>query len=130
MAEQGAERGSERRLSNLNMVWRIAGRYPGRIVCAVLALLTAAAATLAIPEGFRRVIDKGFTAHGGSIAGHFYMLLAIVTVLAVASAVRFYCVSWMGERVVADLRKAVQANGSPGKSAATGTALLRRESSV
>ena len=110
MAEEGAEPGSGRKLSNLTMVWRIAGRYPGRIACAGLALLTAAAATLAIPEGFRRVIDKGFTAHGGSIAGHFYILLGIVTVLAIASAVRFYCVSWLGERVVADLRKAVQTN--------------------
>jgi ATP-binding cassette subfamily B protein len=102
--------GSSRKLSNLNMVWRIAARHPGRIVCAGLALLTAAIATLAIPEGFRRVIDKGFGAHGGDISSHFYVLLGIVTVLAIASAVRFYNVTLLGERVVADLRKAVQAN--------------------
>src|SRR4051794_22739435 len=93
--------GSSRKLSNLDMVWRIAARYPGKIICAGLALLTAAVATLAIPEGFRRVIDKGFGARSGDISAHFYLLLAIVIVLAVASAVRFYNVSVLGERVVA-----------------------------
>jgi len=97
-------------LGNLKMIWRIAVRYPGRIVGTALALLTAAGATLAIPEGFRRVIDKGFVAGGGDMASHFYMLLAIVLVLALATSVRFYCVSTLGERVVADLRRAVQDN--------------------
>jgi len=109
MAE-GKATGSSRKLSSLNMVWHIALRYPGKIVGAGIALLTAAIATLAIPEGFRRVIDMGFGARGGDISSHFYILLGIVTVLALASAVRFYNVSVLGERVVADLRKAVQSN--------------------
>jgi len=110
MADDSVKTGSDRKLGNLAMIWRHAIRYPGRIAGAALALLTAAGATLAIPEGFRRVIDKGFTAHGGDIARHFYILLGIVIVLALATAVRFYCVSWLGERVVADVRKAVQDN--------------------
>jgi ATP-binding cassette subfamily B protein len=109
MAEGNAT-GSNRRLSNLNMVWRIALRYPGRIVGAAIALLTAALATLAIPWGFRRVIDKGFGAHSADISSYFYLMLGIVIALAIASAIRFYNVSILGERVVADLRKAVQAN--------------------
>src|SRR4029453_9312529 len=109
MAKEKAT-GSSRKLSNLGMVWRIAVRYPGRIAGAGIALLAAAVATLAIPEGFRRVIDKGCGAHGSDISSHFYVLLGIVTVLAIASAVRFYNVSVLGERVVADLSKAVQTN--------------------
>ena len=101
---------STRKLSNLNMVWRIAVRYPGKIVCATLALVTAALATLAIPAGLRLVVDKGFGAQGGEISRYFYWLLGVVVVLAISSAVRFYNVSVLGERVVADLRKAVQTN--------------------
>ena len=75
-----------------------------------LSLLVAAAATLAIPDGFRRVIDDGFNSAGGDISQYFFYLLLIVVVLALATAFRFYFVSWLGERVVADLRVAVQRN--------------------
>ena len=110
MADSSAETPRSRKLGNLAMIWRHAVRYPGRIVIAALALLVAAGATLAIPDGFRRVIDKGFAASGGDVSSHFYWLLGIVMVLALATAVRFYCVSWLGERVVADVRTAVQRN--------------------
>lgn len=100
-----------RRLGNLAMVWKVAARYPGRIAAAALALLTAAGATLAIPAGFKRVIDNGFAAAGdGDIGIHFRYLLLIVIVLAIATALRFYFVSWLGERVVADIRSMVQRN--------------------
>jgi len=74
--------------------------------------LVASCATLAIPYGFKRIIDRGFSA-GGSAHGvdsSFRYLLMIVVVLAIATACRFYFVSWLGERVVADLRRKVQAN--------------------
>jgi len=99
-----------RKIGNLRMVWRRMIRYPGRIGAAALALLTAAAATLAIPDGFRRVIDRGFGGQGGDIAGEFNYLFLIVGVLAVATALRFYFVSILGERVVADLRAEVHDN--------------------
>jgi ATP-binding cassette subfamily B protein len=85
-------------------------RYPGRIAIAAAALLTSSAGTLAIPDGFRRVIDKGFAAGGGDIGQSFRYLLMIVVILGVATAVRFYFVSWLGERVVADMRLAAHAN--------------------
>lgn len=110
MPDETPDTTARRNLGNLGMIWHYAIRYPGRIVGAGLALLTAATATLAIPAGFRDVIDKGFKADGGNIATHFYWLLAIVVILALATGVRFYCVSWLGERVVADIRQAVQAN--------------------
>lgn len=99
-----------RNLGNLALIWRFATRYPMRIVGAGIALLVAAAATLAIPDGFRRVIDQGFSGAGGDISQYFYYLFFIVVVLALATAARFYFVSWLGERVVADLRVAVQRN--------------------
>ena len=99
-------------LGPLLMIWRAALNYPGRVVIAFLALVTTAAAMLAIPAGFKLVIDEGFT-NGGDpdeIARWFRYLGGIVVVLALGTATRFYFVSWLGERVVADIRKAVQDN--------------------
>ena len=103
---------SRRKLSNLLMIWHFGSRYPTQIAIALLALLTTSATTLYIPWTFKSVIDQGFS-HGGD-ADHinhvFYGLFALVAVLAIATAVRFYFVSWLGERTVADIRTAVQAN--------------------
>ncbi len=110
MAEENLPENGTRKIGNLRMVWRFAINYPGRIACAALSLLVAASATLAIPNGFRLVIDRGFGAAGGDISRWFQYLLLIVTVLAFATASRFYFVSWLGERVVADVRSAVVNN--------------------
>jgi ATP-binding cassette, subfamily B, bacterial len=100
-----------RKISNLGIVWRFAARYPGHIVCALIALTMASAMTIAIPIGFRIVIDHGFASGtGGDIGFGFRVLFGIVSVLAVATSLRFYFVSWLGERVVADFRIAVQEN--------------------
>jgi ATP-binding cassette subfamily B protein len=96
-------------LGSLAMLWRFARRYPGRITGALVGLIVSSAATLGIPSGFRLVIDRGFMG-GGDISRWFEYLLMIVIVLAIASALRFYFVSWLGERVVADIRSATQAN--------------------
>lgn len=96
-------------LGSLGMLWRFARHYPGRIAAALAALIVSSAATLGIPSGFRLVIDRGFMG-GGDINRWFEYLLMIVVVLAIASALRFYFVSWLGERVVADIRSATQAN--------------------
>ena len=99
-------------LSSLKSIWALAARYPGRIALAGTALLVASGATLAIPGGFKLIIDRGFSGAGGAadIGRWFQYLLLLVAVLAVASAARFYFVSWLGERVVSDLRVAVQTN--------------------
>jgi len=96
-------------LSDLGMVWSFASRYPGHIVCAVIALLVAASATSAVPIAFKLIIDRGFSG-GGDISRWFQYLLMLVLVMALATAVRFYFVSWVGERVVADIRVAVHRN--------------------
>jgi ATP-binding cassette subfamily B protein len=92
------------------MVWDFAARYPLVITGALVSLIVAAGATLAIPNGFRLVIDRGFAQSGGNIDRWFEYLLGIVAVMALATASRFYFVSWLGERVVADVRSAVVNN--------------------
>ncbi|MEM6495323.1 MAG: ABC transporter transmembrane domain-containing protein [Pseudomonadota bacterium] len=75
------------------------------LVVAGIALIVAAAMMLLIPLAVRRMIDNGFAAGGETfIAQYFLMLIFIGAVLAAASALRFYCVNWLGERVVAELR--------------------------
>lgn len=99
-------------LGSLSMVASFASRYPWRIAGALLALLVSSAATLAIPAGFKLVVDRGFASGAdiSHIGRWFRYLLMIVCVLGVATAFRFYFVSWLGERVVSDIRIAVQRN--------------------
>ncbi len=98
------------KIGNLLLIWRYAARYKWTIAGAVVALLLAAGATLAIPDGFRRVIDKGFVAGGGDLTLQFNYLFVMVIVLALATAMRFYFVSMLGEKVIADIRGAVHEN--------------------
>ena len=100
----------KRRLSSLTLILSRVLRYPVQLVIAGLALAITSAATIAIPYGFSRVIDRGFSGSGasGAVAPSFHYLLMIVLVLALGTAVRFYFVSWLGERVVADVRAEVQ----------------------
>ena len=74
-------------------------------------LVVAAGATLAIPYAFKQMIDLGFGAGGTKSIAHvdlyFLALFGVASVLAVATAARFYTVSWLGERVTADMRSAI-----------------------
>jgi ATP-binding cassette subfamily B protein len=103
------ERPKGKSLADLNMVWNFARSYPGHIIGAAIALLVAASATSAVPIAFKLIIDRGF-AGGGNIGRWFEYLLLLVLVMAIATATRFYFVSWIGERVVADIRLAVHRN--------------------
>ena len=85
--------------------------YKRQFLIAGVALLVAAGATLAIPYAFKQMIDLGFGAAGSKSIQHvdlyFLALFGVASVLAVATAARFYTVSWLGERVTADIRNAV-----------------------
>jgi len=113
MAMPPANRPKGRSVRSLRMVWGHVLRYPGHVAIAAIALLVAVGATSGIPYGFKLIIDKGFASGGGSthdIARWFEYLLLLVGVLAMATAVRYYFVSWIGERTVADIRLAVHRN--------------------
>ncbi len=101
-----------RKLSNLMIVWGYTSRYPLQLGLAIVALILAAGATLWIPRTFKEVVDKGFGpgADPSRIGGYFEGLLLVVVVLAFATAMRFFFVSWLGERTVADMRVAVHRN--------------------
>ena len=102
---------SKRSLSNLRMVWDAAKKYPRQIAFAWMSLIVTSVATLTIPWGFQKVLEHGFGQGGnGAVAPWFHLLLGVVVILALATAVRFYFVSWLGERVVADIRGRVQSH--------------------
>jgi ATP-binding cassette subfamily B protein len=85
--------------------------HPGALAGAFAALVVSALAMLAVPMAVRRMIDHGFgTKDNALIDRYFAMLIVIGFILAVASALRFYLVNWLGERVVADLRADVFAH--------------------
>ena len=80
-------------------------RYRGRALAALGALILAALTTLVVPIAVRRMIDFGFTARGLQlINSYFLVMIGVAAVLAFASAARYYLVTTLGERVVADLR--------------------------
>jgi ATP-binding cassette subfamily B protein len=109
MSTAGAEEKQGRSARSLRPLVSLApylARYKGRALAALLALTVAALATLAIPIAVRRMIDVGFSdADVSLIDNYFTVLIAVAAVLALASASRFYLVTTLGERIVADLRE-------------------------
>src|SRR5207237_8670508 len=86
-------------------------RYRGRALLALVALTVAALTTLLVPVAVRRMIDFGFTPRGiAMINSYFSVMIAVVAVLAIASASRYYLVMTIGERIVADVRAEVFAH--------------------
>jgi ATP-binding cassette subfamily B protein len=86
-------------------------RYRGRALLALIALTVAAITTLIVPIAVRRMIDFGFSPEGiAMINRYFSVMIAVVAVLAGASAARYYLVMTIGERIVADLRRDVFAH--------------------
>ena len=86
-------------------------RYRGRAFLALIALTVAAITTLVVPVAVRRIIDFGFSAEGiALINSYFSVMIAVVALLAGASASRYYLVMTIGERIVADLRRDVFAH--------------------
>jgi ABC-type multidrug transport system fused ATPase/permease subunit len=86
-------------------------RYRGMVAGALVSLALAAVTSLALPLAVRRMIDHGFTQSDGSfINSYFAMLMVMAVVLAIASAMRYYFVITLGERIVADLRRDVFAH--------------------
>jgi ATP-binding cassette subfamily B protein len=99
------------KLRPLLALWPYVARYPFHIAGACAALVVASLATLAVPVAVRRMIDFGFsTERIGLIDQYFAVMILVVGMLAGASALRYYFVTILGERVIADLRQAVFAH--------------------
>jgi ATP-binding cassette subfamily B protein len=102
---------SRARLKPLLALAPYVARYRGRAILALVSLTVAAITTLVVPIAVRRMIDFGFTPEGiAMINSYFSVMIAVVAVLAGASASRYYLVMTIGERIVADLRRDVFAH--------------------
>ena len=98
-------------IASLRALWPFLRRHGGLFAAWLVALACSSTATLTLPVAFRRMIDEGFASGGGSAIDRAFMLLfAVALVLALATAARFYFVSLLGERVVADLRRRLYAH--------------------
>ncbi|MBB4210291.1 ATP-binding cassette subfamily B protein [Rhodothalassium salexigens DSM 2132] len=104
--EGGAQ--NSQRLRRLTLLLDYARPYRGRVVLAVVALVMSTIASLTLVYTLQPLIDKGFAGgQAGAVDRYFLQLFIVAMVLALATAVRFFAVTTLGERVVADLRKAV-----------------------
>ena len=108
-----AEEPRSRDLRALRALIPFLAHYPGALLGTGIALLVAAGATLAIPLAVREMIDLGFSKEkAADIDGYFLALIALAVVMGLASATRFFLVSWIGERVVTDIRDAVYSHAT------------------
>ncbi len=98
-----------KKLSSLVGLWPFLKPYRGKVFAAFVLLCLASAAMLVVPLSLRDLIDHGFSA-GNAVGSHFLGLMGLAVLWALAVAGRFYYVSWIGERVTADLRSAVYRN--------------------
>jgi ATP-binding cassette subfamily B protein len=97
-----------RSLRPLQELWPYIRKYLGLLVVAMVALLLASGAMLVIPMAFRDLIDRGMAAQdAATINRYFVAFLGAAAVFGIFAALRFYFVTWLGERVVADVRSDV-----------------------
>ena len=98
-------------IGSLRTLWPFVSRHRGLFVAWLVALGCSSAATLTLPKAFGTMIDEGFAQGGGAAIDRAFLLLFIVAVaLALATAARFFFVSLLGEKVVADLRERLYAH--------------------
>ena len=102
------ERPANRDIRQLARILGFLAPYRRQVAIAMVALVVAAACVLVLGQGLRRVIDGGFSSGDAALLdAALFGLLAVIVVMAIATYTRFYFVSWIGERVSADIRRAV-----------------------
>ena len=95
-------------LQPLRALWPFITRYAGTLLLALFALLVASLSMLAMPVALRYMIDSGFSAQGLEVMRPYFLwFLAVSVVFSLFASLRYYLVTWLGERVVADIRNAV-----------------------
>lgn len=103
MTDAAPPRPTLKRLGSLSTLWPFVRRHAGLFSAWLAALAVSSAATLSLPPAVKQMIDHGFTG-GGQINRAFALLMLVAVVMALATAARFFFVSLLGEKVVADLR--------------------------
>jgi len=98
-----------RRLGSLGTLWPFVRRHTGLFVAWLVALALSSVATLSLPPAVKQMIDHGFN-DNGQINRAFALLFLVAVLLALATAARFFFVSLLGEKVVADLRSRLYAH--------------------
>ncbi|MBU0809029.1 MAG: ATP-binding cassette domain-containing protein [Gammaproteobacteria bacterium] len=99
---------SFRQRTALRMAWRFIAPYRGRVFGALLALMFTAAITLSMGQGIKLLVDQGLATQSPAALQHSIgLFFVLVLALAIGTFTRFYLVSWIGERFVADIRKRV-----------------------
>ena len=108
LEEQARRRQKSENVQPLKALMPFILQYPWRVFGAFVSLVLAAASTLTLPVAVRYVIDNGFSGtDAAAVDIYFKAMMAVAVVIGIASASRFYFVSWLGERVTSDLRLAV-----------------------
>lgn len=108
LEEQARRRQKSKNVQPLKALMPFILQYPWRVFGAFVSLVLAAASTLTLPVAVRYVIDNGFSGtDAAAVDIYFKAMMAVAVVIGIASASRFYFVSWLGERVTSDLRLAV-----------------------
>ncbi|MFP6847073.1 MAG: ABC transporter transmembrane domain-containing protein [Pseudomonas sp.] len=99
---------SSRQRTALRMAWRFIAPYRGRVLGALLALMFTAAITLSMGQGIKLLVDQGLATQSPAALQHSIgLFFVLVLALAIGTFTRFYLVSWIGERFVADIRMRV-----------------------
>jgi len=99
---------SSRQRGAIRLAWRFIAPYRGRVLGALLALLFTAAITLSMGQGIKLLVDQGLaTQSPAALRQSLLLFFVLVLALAFGTYTRFYLVSWIGERVVADIRRRV-----------------------
>jgi len=111
VASAAEARSRLQRLHHLRILWRFVAPYRWHMIGAAVALVVAAGCFLVIGQGLKRVIDLGFARGDSAALNHaLFALLGVIVVMASATYARFYLVSWLGERAIADVRRVVFAH--------------------
>ncbi len=108
MAENMQQEQGRKSLKPLARLTPFITRYKPQIAKALIALAFASGSTLVVPVAVRRIIDHGFTTSNATLVNQYFsVMIAVVLLLALSSAIRFYYVMWLGEKIVADVRDAL-----------------------
>ncbi|MGV6852412.1 MAG: ABC transporter transmembrane domain-containing protein [bacterium] len=108
MKTEATDRAKSKNLAALKNLWPFIAPLKSNVFLALVLLALAALATLSLPVAVRQMIDLGFDpAHQDEIGRYFLLMLAVALAMGTFSSLRYFWVSWIGERVIADMRKTV-----------------------